>query len=346
MAVMSNATARIGIAGAGSVGCFVGGGLAGFAPVTLLGRPRVRELLDKHGLRLTDLDGRERTLAPGEVQVATGPEALACAALVLVTVKSADTAALAAQLAPVLRPDTVVVSLQNGMHNVSVLREQLPQQVVLPGVVAFNVVHRGHGWLHRATSGGLMVARHPGLTPFLPAFDKAGLPVQQRDDMPQVQWAKLLFNLNNAVNALSDLPLRDELALRTYRHCWALLQEEALQALDAAGIRPARLFAVPPHWLPRLLRLPDALFRPLAGRLLATGPLARSSTWEDLAAGRSTEVDHFNGEIVRLAQSHGLKAPANARIVALVRQAARGDRRVWHRDELWRELSQVAATQG
>ena len=337
---MTQAKSSIGIAGAGSIGCFVGGWLSKQAPVALLGRPRVRELLDTYGLRLTDLDDGECTIEPGELEVGTDPSVLSSAGLVLVTVKSDDTEALAGELAPALRPDALVVSVQNGVHNAEVLRTHLPDHEVLRGVVSFNVVHRGHGWLHRATSGGLVVERHPRLTPYLSAFEAAGLPLEPREDMLAVQWSKLLFNLNNAVNALSDLPLRDELALRTYRRCWALLQDEALHALDAAGIRPARLFALPMRWLPRVLRAPDPVFRLLARSLLAAGPLARSSTWEDLAAGRPTEVDYFNGEVVRLARGHGLDAPANARIVELVREAARGDRRVWHRDDLWRELSQ------
>src|SRR6202023_2221615 len=102
-----------------------------------------------------------------------------------------------------------------------------------------------------------------------------------------------------------------ELAQRDYRRCLSLLQREALRVLDAAHIRPARLTPLPAHWLPPLLELPDALFGMLARRMLAIDPLARSSTWEDLHAGRPTEIDYINGELVRLAQKLGLSAPAN-----------------------------------
>lgn len=339
---MNDQIPRIAVAGAGSIGCFVGGQLVDAARVSLIGRARTQALLAEYGLRLTDLDGGECKRAPEALDFSTDVEAAASAQLVLVAVKSGDTEALARQLAQVLDAEAVVLSLQNGVRNVDVLRQQLPAQTVLAGMVAFNVVHRGHGWLHRATSGSLIVEQHPALEPFLSCFSAAGLPLEQRRDMVRVQWAKMLFNLNNAVNALSDLPLRDELALRGYRRCLALLQDEALRALRAANIRPARFSLLPPRWMPSLLRAPDVVFRVLGRSLLAVGPLARSSTWEDLAAARHTEVDYLNGEVVRLAQEHGLQAPANARLIELVRAAEQGDRRVWHRDDLWRELSQAA----
>lgn len=340
---MNDPLPRIAVAGAGSIGCFVGGQLHDAARVTLLGRERTRALLAEYGLLLTDLDGGELRLEPESLDFATDIKAIESAQLVLVTVKSGDTEALARQLAPTVSADAVVLSIQNGVRNADMLRRHMPKQTVLAGMVAFNVVHRGHGWLHRATSGSLMVEQHPALAPFLPAFAAAGLPLEQRTDMHEVQWAKMLWNLNNAVNALSDLPLRDELARRAYRRCLALLQDEALRALSAADIRPARLSPLPPGWLPRLLRAPDLVFRLVARSLLAIDPLARSSTWEDLAAGRPTEIEYLNGEVVRLAQANGLRAPANARLIELVRAAEQGDNRVWHRDDLWRELSQAAA---
>ena len=125
----------------------------------------------------------------------------------------------------------------------------------------------------------------PALTPFAGAFARAGLPLALHRDMRAVQWAKLLLNLNNAVNALANLPLRDELAQRAYRRCVALAQREALHWLARAAIRPARLTPLPAGWLPAVLDLPDPAFRVLGGRMLAIDLLARSSMSDDLAAG-------------------------------------------------------------
>ena len=74
----------------------------------------------------------------------------------------------------------------------------------------------------------------------------------------------------------------------------------ALTLMAAARIQPARLTPLPPHWIPRLMRVPDPLFRRLANRMRAIDPLARSSMWDDLEAGRTTEIDWINGEVIRL----------------------------------------------
>src|SRR6476659_9635805 len=86
----------IGIAGAGSIGCFVGGMLAASGrPVALLARPRVVEQINQDGLRLTSFEGLDLRIAPGRLSVSDDPSCLGNAAMVLVTVKSADTAAMA-----------------------------------------------------------------------------------------------------------------------------------------------------------------------------------------------------------------------------------------------------------
>ena len=88
--------------------------------------------------------------------------------------------------------------------------------------------------------------------------------------------------------------------------------------LHVAGIAPAQVAAVPAHRLSGLLRLPDWLFRIVAARMLRIDAKARSSMADDLALGRRTEIDALSGEVVRLAQEHGLSAPRNARMVALL----------------------------
>ncbi|HWD81526.1 MAG TPA: 2-dehydropantoate 2-reductase [Kribbella sp.] len=326
----------IAVYGAGGIGCYVGGRLAATGtPVRFVGRPRMASELAAHGLHLTDYLGAD--LRVDDVRFETTPAGAADADLVLVTVKSAATPAAADELAAVLKPGAVVVSFQNGVRNGDVLRERLTEQVVVTGMVPFNVLNRGGGAFHQGTAGKLDVQRDPALAPYVDAFEQAGLPLTQHDDILPVQWSKLLLNLNNPINALSDLPLRDELSQRAYRRCLAEAQSEALGLLDAAGIRPAQLLAVPMHRFPSVLRLPDFLFRRLASKVLAVDPLARTSMWEDLEAGRPTEIDYLNGEVVRLAESLERGAPVNSRLVTLIREAE-SDRRPWSGPELLREL--------
>jgi 2-dehydropantoate 2-reductase len=330
---------RIVVYGAGGIGCYVGGRLlATGTPVTFVGRQRMAHELAAHGLRLTDYLGADLRVTAADLRYETSPGAAAEADLVLVTVKSAATESAAGELAAVLKPGAIVVSFQNGVRNGKLLRERLTDQAVVTGMVPFNVLNRGGGVFHQGTEGGLDVQRHPGLAPYVDAFSQAGLPLTQHDDILPVQWAKLLLNLNNPINALSDVPLRDELSQRSYRRCLAAAQAETLALLDAAGIEPAKLLPVPMHRFPAILRLPDFLFRRLAAKMLAIDPLARTSMWEDLEAGRPTEIDYLNGEVVRLAESLHRSAPVNAKLVALIR-AAEVNRRPWSGRDLLRELS-------
>ena len=329
----------IAVFGAGNIGCYVGGRLAAAGgDVVLVGRPRVLDPLAGTGLTLSDYRGYHEHLPPSRLRLSTDPAAAGGAGLVLVTVKSAATAEAARELRPLLQPDAVVVSLQNGLRNAGVLAAALPGHTVLAGMVPFNVVHHAAAHYHQGSEGGLMAADHPALRHVRTLFARAGLPLQLRRDMPAVLWAKLLLNLNNAVNALSGLPLKTELDERDFRRVLAAAQREAITLLKSHGQTLARLTPLPPAWMPALLEVPDAVFRIAAARMLAIDPLARSSMWEDLEAGRGTEVDFINGEVVALATARGRRAPVNALLVRLVHAAEQGGRRSWTAAEL---LAQV-----
>ncbi|MBU9192513.1 2-dehydropantoate 2-reductase [Burkholderia gladioli] len=335
---------RIAVFGAGAIGCYIGGRLAvAGGDVRFVGRAATGEMLREHGLTLNDYLGREAQVAPERIAFDTDPRSLADAEVVLVSVKCTATPAAAAALEPVLRPGTVVISFQNGVRQADALRIALPARTVLAGMVPFNVIARGDGLFHQGSGGQLVVEASPHLARIDEVFDRAVLPLRHSEDILAVQWAKLLLNLNNAVNALSALPLREQLAQRDYRRCLALAQREALRVLRRAGLRPAWLTLLPPGWMPGLLSLPDALFSRLANSMLEVDPLARSSMADDLSAGRSTEIDWLNGEIVRLAAEIGMAAPVNARLRELVLLAGRDRaRKRWRADVLLHTLLDAA----
>ena len=321
----------IAIAGAGSIGCHVGACLAlAGREVVLLARPDVVRAATERSIRVVDLHGKQRIAAPGAIVATDDPKkAFAGAEIILVTVKSGDTASLAELIAAHGRADAVVVSLQNGVGNLPALRGRLgPKRTVLGAMVPYNVVRtdEADGTLsfHRATSGDTLIeAGCPGLAALL---DVEGCPVRETPDIEAVLWGKLLLNLNNALNALSGLPLARQLADRAWRRLLAAQIAEAQAVMARAGIRPARIGAIRPGLLPMLLRLPDALFVRLARRMLAIDPSARSSMWEDLQRGRRTEIAEFQGTIVRLAEANGMDAPLSRRIAALVHDAEKAGR--------------------
>jgi 2-dehydropantoate 2-reductase len=152
-------------------------------------------------------------------------------------------------------------------------------------------------------------------------LDVEGAPVAVRQDMEGVLWSKLLLNLNNALNALSGLPLARELADRRWRRLLAEQMDEGLAVLKAARIRPTPLEGVSPRLIALAMRLPDLPFQLAARRILALDPEARSSMSEDLERRRPTEIDHLQGEILALAGKVGLRAPVVERVAHLVKDA-------------------------
>lgn len=316
---------KIAVAGAGSVGCYVGGCLAlDGRDVTLLARPRIVEAAGR-GLRITDYEGRDRVLPPGKITATSDPrQALAGAGVVLVTVKSGQTREMAALIGSHAPPEAVIVSLQNGVENADRIAAVLGSgRVVVPGMVPFNVVQSPVRF-HRGTEGAMTVRSGHGLAATLGV---EGLPAREVEDMAQVLWGKLLLNLNNALNALSGRPLADQLSDRAWRRLLADQMDEALAAMAAADIKPAALAGVAPALVPPVLRLPNWLFRRVARRMLAIDPEARSSMWEDLERRRPTEIDELQGAIRRLGLVHGVPVPLTTRIMELVRAAEAAEAR-------------------
>ncbi len=314
------------VMGAGAIGCYVGGLLAnaGLA-VSFVGRPRVLGALAAQGLTLSAIDAPKAKLTPGALELFAAMRPME-PALVLLCVKSGATAQAAAQLEANVPPGTLVLSLQNGVGNANVAAAHAPSLQVLAGLVPFNVVEMAPGHYHRATSGEISAQDHPGLREWQGHFARAGLPLHLHADMQRRQWGKLLLNLNNPVNALSGLPLKEQLLNQEMRSVTAALQREALGVLRVCGIRPISVMRVPLRLMPHVLELPTWLFRLVAASSLRIDERARSSMADDMALGRTTEIDALCGEVVRLAAKAGLNAPVNARMLLMV-NAARHDKR-------------------
>jgi 2-dehydropantoate 2-reductase len=132
--------------------------------------------------------------------------------------------------------------------------------------------------------------------------------------------------VNNPINALSDLPLRAQLLNRDFRYVFATLQLEALTAMKKAGIEPKQLAAVKPHIMPILLKLPNWIFTRLAKKMLRMDASARSSMWDDVQHGRTTEIEDLCGAVVRLAQNVGTPAPCNVAMCKLIALHSKGHR--------------------
>src|SRR5438093_6559115 len=143
--------------------------------VALLARPRVIEEIAANGLRLTSFEGFEKRIASNQLTLSDDPSILGDIGVVLVTVKSADTAGIADIIAKHAPADAVIVSLQNGVGNVAVLRQRLPGRRVLAGMVPFNVIAPGEGRLYRGTSGVIVTEQDEVASADLPSVPELEL---------------------------------------------------------------------------------------------------------------------------------------------------------------------------
>ena len=250
------------IHGAGSVGCLIGGTwmLSGL-PVSFYGRQSVRDEIAENGLTVTDSERRRIEARPDEVDFSTDAKVLARGDIIALCVKSTGTEQAAKEIARHARKGAVVISFQNGVSNVDLLKAALPDQSILWGMVPFNVARMGNGRWHKGTAGALWAEDHPVTRALEARIGKGPGALRLSGDMRGVAWGKLLINLNNAINALSGRPLLEQLSERDYRRVFAACQVEALEILEAAGIEPVQIGPISPKLLPHVIASPDLMFR-------------------------------------------------------------------------------------
>jgi 2-dehydropantoate 2-reductase len=326
---------KVAVFGAGSIGCFVGGvWQAAGLDVFYVGREKIGAAVAEHGLTLTDSAGWRTRLAPEQVAFSTKPAALKEAHVILLTVKSNDTEAAAKEIGRNARKGATVISLQNGVSNADTLRAALGKRfAVVQAMVPFNVAYLGHGRFHKGVAGELVAEDTPVTRALAEQVGDGPARLRLATNMPAVAWGKLLINLNNAVNALSGRTLLEQLRERDYRRVVAASIVEALAVLEAAKIEPAKIGPVPPRLLPHVIGAPNAIFA-LFLKAQKIDAKARSSMADDLAAGRPTEIDYLNGEVVKLGKKVGCPTPINEAIFSLIRQREAGVEHLWSPAEL------------
>ncbi|HET9734328.1 MAG TPA: ketopantoate reductase family protein [Burkholderiales bacterium] len=295
---------RVAVLGAGAVGCYYGGMLARAGhEVTLIGRPVHVDAFKARGLRFEGLKFDE--LVP--VKASTDAGAVRGCRLVLFCVKSTDTDAAAAQIAPFLDAGALVVNLQNGVDNIERIQARIAQPVI-PAAVYVATEMAGPGHLKHHGRGDLIIG-HPGgkLPPGALAliqrwFETAGVPVAVSDNVAGELWAKLVVNCAyNALSAITQLPYGKMIAGPGIREVMRDVVEETLALAKASGV------AMAPDMLARTYKIAEAM------------PTQLSSTAQDLARGKPTEIEHLNGFVARRGAALGVPTPVNRTLYALVR---------------------------
>ncbi|MDA8110614.1 MAG: 2-dehydropantoate 2-reductase [Betaproteobacteria bacterium] len=298
---------RVAVMGAGSVGCYYGGMMARAGhDVVLIGRPMHVEAINKSGLRFETSASDEHI----NVRASTQAKAVQGARLVLFCVKSTDTERAAADMAPWLEANSVVVNLQNGVDNAERIEARIGRAVI-PAVVYVATEMAGPGHLRHHGRGDLVIGvtgaeASPELRAALARvqqwLERAGVPVTVSDNVAGELWAKLVVNCAyNAISAIAQLPYGRMIGGVGVREVMRDVVEETLAVAAALGVR------MPPDVRASVYRIAEAM------------PGQYSSTAQDLQRGRATEIDHLNGYVVRQGEARGIPVPANRVLHALVK---------------------------
>jgi 2-dehydropantoate 2-reductase len=309
---------RIAVIGAGGLGGYFGGRLARAGQdVTFLARGAHLEALRSDGLRVESVRG-DFALAPKATHATDDPRAIGPSDVVLFTVKSYDTDSAAALLGPIIGPNTVVISLQNGIANEEQLAARLgPQHVaggvayIFAGIVRPGVV-RDTGGPARLLFGELDGRRSDRLVSFFDACTGAGIEAELAPDIRVALWTKYGFICAQAgLTAATRQPIG---VIRDTPPAWKLfgqILEESAAVGRAEGVA-----------------LPDDLVERQLGLAAGLAPTLYSSLYDDLVTGRRIELDALLGELVRRAARVDVPVPGVEAVYAIVlTQAATSESR-------------------
>jgi 2-dehydropantoate 2-reductase len=292
-------TLNIAVMGAGAVGCYYGGMLARAGHrVVLIARPQHVAAVMQHGLRMqtTTFDELVSLTAACEASALRGAD------LVLFCVKSPDTEATGGLIRPHLEPDALVLCLQNGVDNADRLRAVLPDHSVAAAVVYVATEMAGPGHVRHHGRGELVMEPSAQADALAQAFIAAGVPTEISANVRGALWAKLILNCAyNAVSAITQLPYGKTVPGPGVKDVMRDVVAECLAVAQADGVQ------VPGDVAVAIQKIADTM------------PSQLSSTAQDLARGKHTEIDYLNGFIVQRGQALGVAAPANRVLWALVK---------------------------
>ena len=294
---------QVAVIGAGAVGCYYGGLLLKDGhEVTFIGRQPHVDAINSNGL-LLDLKTFKGHL-PAKAAADTG--GLTAPDLVLFCVKSADTENAGRSLTGRLRPDTSVLSLQNGVDNATRLAAVIDHPVI-PVVVYVGSEMAGPGHVRHHGGGDLAIGPSDASETLAQAFRAAGVGITIADDIDVTLWSKLIINCAfNALSAVANIAYGPMLQVAGTREVVTSAVREATAVARASGV------AIPDELITRILDIPTMM------------PNQMSSTAQDLARGKPSEIDFLNGHIVRKGTELGIPTPTNQALQVMVKLAERG----------------------
>jgi 2-dehydropantoate 2-reductase len=297
---------KIAVVGAGAVGGYFGGMVArAGAPVVMIGRAPFVEAVNQNGLLLDTLHFKESV----RVEASTELDAVRGAEVVLFCVKTTDTAETARALAPLLSPNAIVISMQNGVDNAEQIHAASGIDA-LGAVVYVAASVPQPGTIKHVGRGDLVVGPRNARTEHIVAlFEHAGVPCRISDNIEGELWTKLTWNCAlNAISALGHARYGEIAASSDAKKIVANLVTEFLAVARAAKVNlPA--FEDPQNAINGAYKVAETL------------STVYSSTAQDLQRGKRTEIDSLNGYIARRGAELNVPTPVNQALATLVKLA-------------------------
>ena len=305
---------RIGIIGTGAMASIFGGGLieAGHEVVFVGKNAATVAALNEHGLTV---DRDSLASSHYAASATTDPASVGVCDVILVLVKSYDTASAVASLPPLAGPDTIIVTLQNGVGAAEIIAAAFPDAqrngLIVQGVTyqGGTIIAPGHVYHHStaATVFGPFAAETAGANghaaeKVAALWGEAGWRASVTKDIEAEVWKKVVVNGVNAIAATTRLPSRAMTESAAVRQ---LVEDVVLEGMAVAH-------ALGYTQLDERQAVADIL------RVLAETPDGRTSMLQDIDARRRTEIDVLNGAVIEAAERVGVAVPLNRALYARV----------------------------
>jgi 2-dehydropantoate 2-reductase len=301
---------KLAVLGPGALGCLLAARLheAGEA-VCLVDYQKERAARLRHqGIQVQTLEGAHQCV---QVPVALAPEVGPCN-VTIVAVKSYQTQSAAPSLPVLMAAGGLALTLQNGLGNLEAMARVVGPRRLLAGVALLGVTRQNEGSIIHAGAGPIFIGVPEGsqvsateLATLVEIFQRAGLECQARDHIEAVLWEKLVVNVG--INPLTALMRVPNGALLEMPHAWEIAVAAATEAQAVARAAGLNLRGDPAERL----------------RQVAIATAAnRSSMLQDMLAGRPTEIEALNAQVVARGLSLGLPTPINDLLTRLVRTAS------------------------
>lgn len=293
---------RFGVMGAGGVGGYFGAALArGGADVVMIARGAHLAKIKENGLAIEGVGGD--FTAP--VSATDSPAEAGICDVVLVAVKLWDTDEAVEAIAPMIGPDTTIISLQNGIDAEPAFAARYGEDRVFGGVAQISAtiaapgVIAKHSGFARIIFGEMGAARPERVEALTAAFDRAGIENQYSADIRAELWRKFIFLVAlSGATATTGKPIGEVLENPADRAMHEELVRETYSLSKARGIN------LPAETPAQVIAFSEGLPYEM-----------RASMAHDLIAGNRLELDWLSGAVVRMAGDHGLDVPANTRVV-------------------------------